>query len=397
MRIFWMAGLGLMPCLLIALVLGTVGRQPTRADETPAKVEPPAPKAPAAVSPMADPTTAATTPAVEQAKIGRPVRIVSLSFLRKSADEVAQVVDAEGAKGADLIILPETWTGKDPVPVDGPLMKRFAALAKKHNTYVVNSVYRKTGGKPRNSAVLIDRQGHIAGIYDKVFPYWAEFDAISDLDVGREAPVIDTDFGRIGFAICFDVNFPEVWSRLADNGAELVVWPSAYKAGRALQAHAINHHYYIVTSTWRAQSLVYDITGDKLVDSQAANVDALHVTRVTLDLDRRVYHTNFNEDKVRRLLKDNSDDVVMEVSLEQEQWFVLKAKRPGVNVKSLADAYGLEEHRDYIVRSRKEMDRRRDERFVERVMQHAPDAAIWRSAAAKARQASSNAAPAGVQ
>ena len=75
--------------------------------------------------------------------------------------------------------------------------------------------------------------------------------------------VYDADFGKIGFAICYDVNFPEVWEMLAAGGAELVVWPSAYSGGRSLMAHAINHHY-IVTSTLEGTA-VFDIIGEEIL------------------------------------------------------------------------------------------------------------------------------------
>lgn len=183
--------------------------------------------------------------------IGRPVRIVSFSFRDKPVDEIAKLVDSEGARGADLIVLPEAWAGSEPAAMDGPLMQRFAALARKHHTYIVNCMFRKVGDKAYNSAVLIDREGHVAGVYDKTFPYWSEFDSVKDLAVGADVPVFETDFGKLGIAICFDVNFPELWKQLADHQAEIVVWPSAYCGGSSLQAHAINHHYYIVTSTLR--------------------------------------------------------------------------------------------------------------------------------------------------
>src|SRR5687768_16847768 len=73
--------------------------------------------------------------------VGRQVRVVSFSFHDQPIDEIVRLVDEEGARGADLIVLPEAWTGQEPLPIDGPLMQRLAALAKKHRTYIVNSVF----------------------------------------------------------------------------------------------------------------------------------------------------------------------------------------------------------------------------------------------------------------
>ncbi|MEM7031725.1 MAG: carbon-nitrogen hydrolase family protein, partial [Chloroflexota bacterium] len=191
----------------------------------------------------------------------------------------------------------------------------------------------------------------------KVYPYWEEFDLMPAVDIGTTMPpVCQTDFGCVGMAICFDVNFPEVWQALADQGAELIIWPSAYSAGRSLQAHAINHHYYIVTSTYTRDCIVYDITGDEILYEKS---DEINISRMTLDLDRGIYHQNFNIEKRDQLLSDHGDVIEMEQWLEREQWFVLRAKRPGVSVRALARDYGLEELRDYKRRSRQEIDQMR--------------------------------------
>lgn len=292
--------------------------------------------------------------------VGRPVRILSLSFHDKSLEAIAGAIDREAASGVDLIALPEVWRGlKDGTQeaLDGPTITTIAALAAKHHTYIVCPMDRKAGNKRFNSAVLIDRNGKVVFVYDKVYPYWSEFDLKQPISAGADVPVFDTDFGRIGMAICFDVNFPEVWQRLAEKGAELVIWPSAYSAGTTLQAHAINHHYYIVTSTLASDCLVYDISGEQILDQRTPN--GINVARVTLDLDRGIYHTNFNMEKRARLLKERGTDVVVERSFPREAWFVLRAARPGVSARALAREYGLEELRDYQLRSRREIDRMR--------------------------------------
>jgi hypothetical protein len=201
-------------------------------------------------------------------------------------------------------------------------------------------------------------------LYNKVFPFWAEFDLHPPVEVGEEAPVYSADFGKVGLAICFDVNFPEVWKRLADQGAEVVLWPSAYSAGTSLQAHAINHHFYIVSTTLTRDCLVYDITGERIHYSKNEHVN---VASVTLDLDRGIYHQNFNIAGRDKLLKEHAADIEQEKWLELEQWFVLKAKRPGVSARQLAQHYGLEELRHYLDRSRRSIDQRRGWEFATKV------------------------------
>jgi len=298
-------------------------------------------------------------------QLGRPVRITSLSFYDKGLDEIARLVDSEGTKGVDLIALPETWNMQyknQPETLDGPTVTAMQELAARHRTYLVCPIDRQDGDRRVNSAVLIDRVGRVVCVYDKVYPYWSEFDLSPCVQPALSAPpVYDADFGRIGLAICFDVNFPSVWQTLADQGAELVIWPSAYSAGTSLQAHALNHHFYIVTSTYTKDCIVYDITGQELLYEKS---DEINISRVTLDLDRGIYHENFNIAKRDRLLAEHSDAVEVEQWLPREQWFVLRAKQPGVSARQLAQQYGLEELRDYLIRSRTAIDQLRQQPSV---------------------------------
>lgn len=291
---------------------------------------------------------------------GRPVRITSLSFYDKSLAEIAHLVDDEGVKGVDLIALPETWNMQyknQPETLDGPTVTAMRELAARHRTYIVCPIDRQDGARRVNSAVLMDRLGRIVCVYDKVYPYWSEFDLAPCVQPALCAPpVYDADFGRVGLAICFDVNFPTVWQALADQGAELIIWPSAYSAGTSLQAHALNHHFYIVTSTYTKDCIVYDITGQ---ETHYTKSDDINISRVTLDLDRGIYHENFNIAKRDRLLAEHGDKVAMEQWLPREQWFVLRAQQPGVSARHLAQEYGLEELRDYLTRSRTAIDQMR--------------------------------------
>ncbi len=290
---------------------------------------------------------------------GRPVRVVSLSFpMGQAVQRIAPLVEAEASKGCDLIVLPETWRGQKASEdtADGPTLPVFMDIARRHRTYIVCPLDRMDGDTRYNTAFVIDRSGALAGAYDKVYPYWSEFDYAPPVTPGTGTLVVDTDFGKLGLAICFDANFPGLWQELADQGAEIVVWPSAYSAGNQLQAHALNHHYYIVTSTLINECLVFDITGKRLLEEKT---DGINISRITLDLDRGIYHQNFNMDGRKKLLREHKNEVAEDIWLEQEQWFVLKALKAGISARALAKDYGLEELRDYKRRSREAIDAKR--------------------------------------
>jgi predicted amidohydrolase len=310
--------------------------------------------------------------------LGRPVRIASIGYQPHiPLEKMASLVDEQGARGTDVILLPETCRGQDQSseePLHGPTVTALSALAKKHKTWVACPIDRRDGSRRVNTVVLLDRSGQVACTYDKVFPYWSEFDLHPAVAPGDAVHVHQTDFGRVGFATCYDVNFPEVWKQLADQGTELVLWPSAYSAGRSLQAHAINHHYYIVTSSQTPDCIVYDITGEEILYEAAGPVN---VSRITVDLDRVVFHENFNLAKRDKLLADHASDVVQEQWLRREQWFVLKAKATGVSARELSRSYGLEELRHYLDRSRIAIDERRGFEFAKRpVTKNAQTAAL---------------------
>jgi len=315
--------------------------------------------------------------AAEPAACGRPVRIVSVAVYRKSVADTAEIVDREAAKGADLVVLPETWPGLGKLfTLQDPPITAMAKLAKKHKTYIISPIDRRDGDRVYNSAVLIDRQGKVAGIYNKVCPVMpepaerepgvgrgGEFAAEVNGRPGSDAPVFQTDFGRIGMAICFDGQFPEVWQRLEDNGAQLVLFSSMYSAGGSLGAYAMLHHYYVVSCCNSGECQAYDMTGERLLHERKG------VSRITLDMDRRMVHLNDmnnhvgkHNGRIEKLLKENPG-VLMEKVLRPEDWMVHKAVQPGVDVPALMQKYGIRDLRTYLNGQRETADQLRGSRF----------------------------------
>lgn len=303
------------------------------------------------------------------AKAGRLVRAVSIGFRPGlPLEKIADLVDREGERGADIIVLPETCRGQDErsqESLDGPTVSAMARLAQKHKAYIVCPIDRKDGNNRFNSAVLLDRRGQVACVYDKLYPVWQQECVMQPpVQPGGAVRVFPTDFGRVGLAICFDVNWAPLWEQMANQGAEMVIWPSAYSAGRSLQAQASQYNYYIMSATHVPDCLVYDIDGELLVHDHENAGAGINVTRIGLDLDRCIFHQDLNLPTKRdALLKEHGEDVEQEKWWPMEGWFVLKAKRSGVSARELARQHGLEELRHYINRSRCEIDKCRGWQF----------------------------------
>jgi predicted amidohydrolase len=177
-------------------------------------------------------------------------------------------------RGLDLAVLPETTVtslqgpaSQHAIPLQGPVLETLGALARRHRTYLVVPLDLAEEGSSgpiySNSAVLLDRRGAVAGIYRKAHPVamLGHDDLESGITPGREFPVFDCDFGKLGIQICWDIVFDDGWQKLADAGAEIVVWPSASPATALPAARAARHRYFIVSSCWRDNSTIYEPTG----------------------------------------------------------------------------------------------------------------------------------------
>jgi predicted amidohydrolase len=189
----------------------------------------------------------------------------------------AMVADATknyAGRGLDLAVLPETIVtslhgpaSRRAIPLEGPVLETFSSLARRHTTYLVIPLDLVEDGASgpvySNAAVLLDRRGKVAGIYRKVHPvaFVGRDDLENGITPGREFPVFDCDFGKLGIQICWDMVFDDGWQALADKGAEIVVWPSASPATAQPAARAGRHRYFIVSSCWRNNSTVYEPTG----------------------------------------------------------------------------------------------------------------------------------------
>jgi predicted amidohydrolase len=128
---------------------------------------------------------------------------------------------------------------------------------------------------------LIGRDGILKGKYRKTALPREEIDG--GITPGNEYPVFDTDFGRIGMMICWDVFFPEVARQISLNGAEIIFMPIWGGDLTLSKARAIENQIYLVSSTYDMKTGIFDKTGNLIAEGTEDNPLAI----ADIDLNER--------------------------------------------------------------------------------------------------------------
>ncbi len=226
----------------------------------------------------------------------RPVKLATIRFRpKKSAGReenvrlFSEVIARTAPAGTDVVLLPEgmtvVGTGKKYAdvsePVPGPTTKALGELARSRKTHIVAGLYEREGNIIYNTAVLIGRKGELIGKYRKVYLPREEIEA--GITAGHEYPVFQTDFGKVGLMICWDVQYADPARALALAGAEVVLLPIWGGNLTLTKARAIENHVFLATSGYDIASLILDPKGEVLATTEENGTAAL----ATLDLNRR--------------------------------------------------------------------------------------------------------------
>jgi predicted amidohydrolase len=149
-------------------------------------------------------------------------------------------IELAKSKGANLVVFPElALTGyvcrdlvyelAEPVP-NGPSVRQITQIAKRENLHVIFGMIEhsaKAGAILHNTAVLTGPRGFI-GKYQKMhLPTHSVFEEKRYFRQGYQTPIFQTDIGKLGMIICYDVYFPEITRLMRLKGAQLIACISA--------------------------------------------------------------------------------------------------------------------------------------------------------------------------
>lgn len=151
--------------------------------------------------------------------------------------------------------------------MDSPQIAKMREKAKEHNVYLAFSFLEKEkSGKIYNTALLIDRRGEIAAVYHKIHLTLGEYEM--GMTPGTQPVVAETDFGKVGLAICWDFFFPEHCRMLRLMGAELVINPTAGFLQEQSVMRARENGMYVLNAGTRAiYSKIFDPNGKMIANS----------------------------------------------------------------------------------------------------------------------------------
>ncbi len=207
---------------------------------------------------------------------------VKAGRIDENIENVENLLAKTKASACDLIVLPELWTCgwdcanfnnySEPVETSKTL-KFLKKIAVKYNSNIIggSSILRKEGQKDRNTCVILDRNAKIIALYDKYHLFSQRGEAEGNfLEEGENALIVNTDIGKIGISICYDIRFPEMFRlyKNTDMIVNMAAWPKGFidEYVALAKARAIeNQLYFICASLTGKINDLYSFGGDSMV------------------------------------------------------------------------------------------------------------------------------------
>ena len=250
----------------------------------------------------------------------------------ENMEAACRYIDEAAARGARLVTFPEVFNYIGEAPREpeeipgGPTISRMAEKAREHGIWIhcgsIGEV-NPDGEKKYNTTVLLNPEGEEAARYRKLHAFditlldGTETRESDRMQIGKDIVMVDTELGRLGLSICYDIRFPELYRYMALNGCQVIFTPANFQMQTGkdhweiiLRTRAVENTCYIVAPAQigkkRGVSLSY---GSSMVVNPWGTViaraqETAGVTMAEIDLDYL--------DKVRRdlpCIKNRRSDV----------------------------------------------------------------------------------------
>jgi deaminated glutathione amidase len=199
------------------------------------------------------------------------IQMASGPIVSGNLKEAERLIAKAAEQGARLVVLPEFFAimgmnEEDKLKVKeqegkGPIQDFLSKTARRHRIWLVGGSIPLAASVPdkvKNSCLVFDDKGEQVARYDKIHLFSLalgneSYDEAKTIQPGNRVVVIDSPFGRIGLAICYDLRFPELFRAMKD--VDIIVLPSAFTetTGKMhwevlVRARAIENLAYVIAS-----------------------------------------------------------------------------------------------------------------------------------------------------
>ena len=172
------------------------------------------------------------------------IQMASGPNIAGNLNEARRLIAEAAERGARLVVLPEFFaimgmSEQDKIdareqPGRGMIQSFLGETARRHKIWLVGGsipLAASAPGKVLNSCLVFDEQGEQVARYDKIHLFSLElgnehYDEAKTIEPGNRVVVVDSPFGRIGLAVCYDLRFPELFRAM--KAVDIIVLPSAF-------------------------------------------------------------------------------------------------------------------------------------------------------------------------
>lgn len=232
-------------------------------------------------------------------------------------EKARRMVYEAAERGAQIVALPEMFN----CPYSREYFKKFAALGHSLSVQAMSSWARETGvilvggsvpelegEKLYNSCFVFGRRGELLARHRKIHLFDVDvpgmrFMESATFSPGRDITVFDTEYGRMGCAVCFDVRFPELFRAMAVRGAQLVFLPAQFNMATGpvhwettLRARAIDNEFFLAAAAAaRYEGFSYECWGHSMI------VDPYGEILAEADEGERVIYAELDPERVEQV------------------------------------------------------------------------------------------------
>jgi predicted amidohydrolase len=156
-----------------------------------------------------------------------------------------------------------------------------------------------------------------------------------------------TEFGPIGCAICFDLNYQNIITRIQSQGCKLIIFPTMFQGIFLMRTWAQLHSLYFVSSANELHSTAVDPLGRVMIQPWEHD----RIMQLTINLDYIILHTDHNEEKLRAARYAYPGQVDIDVTY-LEGGIIFSSGHPTKTAGEIAKEFNIETAQEYLQRSR---------------------------------------------